>query len=142
MIVAPNKKIDNRTEQEKKTEERNKQQAKRMFQIVATQVNAYNNITSMYGKAQQNITNINNMFVDGDGVALATSTVALNIGVQAVKVAIQVWQEWNEYNKKMIEYSETLRRLGVGNMDNRRDMSTSWFSSEITGESATVRRRW
>ena len=142
MIVAPNKKVDNRTEQEKKTEERNKQQAKRMFQIVATQVNAYNNITSMYGKAQQNLTNINNMFVDGDGVALATSTVALNIGVQAVKVAIQVWQEWNEYNKKMIEYSETLRRLGVGNMDNRRDMSTSWFSSQITGESATVRRRW
>jgi serine/threonine-protein kinase RIO1 len=142
VIVAPNKKVDNRTEQEKKTEERNKQQAKRMFQIVATQVNAYNNITSMYGKAQQNLTNINNMFVDGDGVALATSTVALNIGVQAVKVAIQVWQEWNEYNKKMIEYSETLRRLGVGNMDNRRDMSTSWFSSQITGESATVRRRW
>jgi serine/threonine-protein kinase RIO1 len=142
VIVAPNKKVDNRTEQEKKTEERNKQQAKRMFQIVATQVNAYNNITSMYGKAQQNLTNINNMFVDGDGVALATSTVALNIGVQAVKVAIQVWQEWNEYNKKMIEYSETLRRLGVGNMDNRRDMSTSWFSSQVTGESATVRRRW
>jgi hypothetical protein len=142
MIVAKDEKLTPEQKKKKVTDRNNEQNAKRMFQLVATQVNAYNGMAAGIGKAQQNVTNVTSMFVDGDGVALAASNIAMNIGVQAVKIAVQVWQEWNEYNKKMYEHSETLRRLGVGNMDNRRDMSTSWFSSQVTGESATVRRRW
>ncbi len=119
-------------ERQKQTIKRNKNALRQMKQSIVNEVQIANKISGMVNRGSNMANQVNDLFYDDAGQALATSTMALNVGALAMKMALELWNQWREFNKVNNETEEYLRRYGVGDMTNETGFRTSLFSGKVS----------
>jgi len=75
-----------------------------------------------------------NMFYDKKGGLLAGSTIALNVAGLAIETALETYNAWHDYNIRLEENNEMLRRYGVADITNYTDLQRNIFTGKINGK--------
>jgi len=121
-------------ETKKETAQRNERAMLSIKNEFMTQVEALNAIQTQFNKGKRAIQKGMSMFVDEKGAMLASSTIALNGVAFVAEVALDLWNQWRDFNVEMEEFSETMRRYGVGDVSNQTDLRRNIFTGIVVGK--------
>ena len=121
-------------ETKKETAQRNERAMLSIKNEFMTQVEALNAIQTQFNKGKRVIQKGMSMFVDEKGAMLASSTIALNGVAFVAEVALDLWNQWRDFNVEMEEFSETMRRYGVGDVSNQTDLRRNIFTGIVVGK--------
>lgn len=121
-------------EQSDRTAERNQDAINQIKNEIIRQSEVLSSLQSQYRKASNVFQKGANMFLDEKGMMLASSTIALNGVALATQVALDVYKQWTEFNKEMEEYSEVMRRYGVGDTTNQTDLRRNIWTGKVVGK--------
>ena len=121
-------------ETKKETAQRNERAMLSIKNEFMTQVEALNAIQTQFNKGKRVIQKGMSMFVDEKGAMLASSTIALNGVAFVAEVALDLWNQWKDFNVEMEEFSETMRRYGVGDVSNQTDLRRNIFTGIVVGK--------
>ena len=116
------------------TDTLNKQAIDDIKDELVKQIQTLNRISTTFKASNKQLFKGLNLIYDKKGGLLAGSTIALNVAGVAIETALDTYNAWHDYNIKLEENNEMLRRFGVADVTNYTDLQRNIFTGKVSGK--------